>query len=126
MKILTPGFLSALRKVREDVGTNRAIALQAGISEVHAARLLSGRIQLLKDDTYERLYPIVEKYIDKDKEAKENSQLRVSALDAGSKYCPAGITDTERMLMKYFRSLSDDKRIELLYKLKIESEEDGK
>ncbi len=118
MKIINNQFLDALRKLKQKLGTNRKIAESAAISEVHVGRLLSGKIEMLKDDTYSRLYPLVEPYLDKSYSYSSVSHT-VKISDGTEKYlCPAGLSDMEKLLVKYFRRLNEEEKLSMLVSLK--------
>ena len=118
MKIINNQFLDALRKLKQKAGTNRKVAESAAISEVHVGRLLSGKIEMLKDDTYSRLYPLVEPYLDKSYSYSSVSDT-VKISDGREKYpCPAGLSDMEKLLVKYFRRLNEEEKLSILVSLK--------
>jgi hypothetical protein len=118
MKIINHQFLEALRKLKQNLGTNKEIAESAAISEVHVGRLLSGKIEMLKDDTYDRLYPLLEPYLDKNYSYSSLSNtLKIS--EGKEKYpCPAGLSDMEKLLVKYFRQLNEEEKLSILVMLK--------
>ena len=118
MKIINSQFLEALRKLKQKLGTNKAIAENAAISEVHVGRLLSGKIEMLKDDTYDRLYPLLESYLDKNYSYSSFANT-VKTSESKDKYsCPAGLSDMEKLLVKYFRRLNEEDKLYALVALK--------
>ncbi|MFA6293455.1 MAG: hypothetical protein WC637_16845 [Victivallales bacterium] len=117
MKIINHQFLDALHKLKQELGTNKSIAESADISEVHVGRLLSGKIEMLKDDTYGRLHHLLEPYLDKDYEYSHYAHP-AKASDRKKCPCPAGLSDMEKLLVKYFRGFNEEEKLSILVMLK--------
>ena len=68
MKLVTHVELDALHKLKLELGTNKEIAIRTGISEQHIGRLLKlhhTETAMLESPTWEKLEPLLQKYIDK-------------------------------------------------------------
>lgn len=118
MKIINQQFLEALRKLKLKVGTNKNIAKAAFISEAHVGRLIAGRIEMLKDDTYDRLLPLVEPYFDKNHDRNGHFPITKTSDEKITSLCPAGLSDMEKLLVKYFRRLHEEEKLSFLVTLK--------
>ena len=118
MKIINHQFLDALRKLKHKLGTNRNIAERAKISEVHTGRLLSGKIEMLKDDTYDRLFPLIENYLDKNYSSSSPSHMKKISERTENYSCPAGLSDMEKLLIKYFRQFNEEEKLSVFVLLK--------
>lgn len=118
MKIINQQFLEALRKLKQKVGTNKNIAKAAVISEAHVGRLIAGQIEMLKDDTYHRLLPLIEPYFDKNHDKNANTPISKASDEKSTYLCPAGLSDMEKLLVKYFRRLNEEEKFSVLVMLK--------
>jgi transcriptional regulator with XRE-family HTH domain len=114
MKLVTKEFTEALIKLKKTLGTNRNIAQKCGVSEVHIARLLSGKTEIIKDDTFAKLLPLLIPHLKDSMRKNEKTGEYISA------YRPTcDLSDMEKLLLKYFRRLTDEQKLELLLQIKI-------
>ena len=118
MKIINHQFLDALRSLKQKLGTNRNIAERAERSEVHVGRLLSGKIEMLKDGTYDRLFPLIESYLDKNYSGSSPFHMKKISEGMENYSCPAGLSDMEKLLIKYFRQFNEEEKLSVLVLLK--------
>lgn len=63
MKIITLEIVNALRKMKAECKTDKAVAARLGISIAHVGRIFSGNTQYLYDTTWERIEPILAPYM---------------------------------------------------------------
>ena len=63
MKIITLDIVNAMRRMKAELKTDKAIAARLGISIAHVGRIFSGNTQYLSDSTWERIEPIIAPYM---------------------------------------------------------------
>lgn len=59
MKAIDHVMESEIRRLRQEFGSNRAFAVELGISESQVSKLLQGKTRFLSDETYSRLAPLL-------------------------------------------------------------------
>lgn len=66
MKIIDLSISNAFRRMKAAFRTNAEVSRRTNLSEVHISRILSGKTQYLSDETWERVEPILSRYMRKD------------------------------------------------------------
>lgn len=64
MKILTLELSNGFKRMRASLGSDAAVAKMLNLSRVHVGRILKDKINYLEDDTWERVKPILARYVD--------------------------------------------------------------
>lgn len=114
MKLITDQFIGGFKAYRFKMGTNRAVAQKCGISEVHVGRLLAGQCEMLKDETYDRIFPLVKPFLDESAIAALPAPRPARYAEKGD---GSGYSDMERLLVKYFRLFDEDEKPKFLVSL---------
>lgn len=115
MRLINRAIIQALNAARKDMGSARAVALKSGISSMQVSRWLRGRGEVIQEDTYRKLLPVIKPYL----------REQVYAPDyPGDAFSEFNLTEEESDLIAYLRS-AKGRRDKGLLLLKIDRLKNG-
>ncbi len=115
MRLINRAIIQALNAARKELGSARAVAMKAGISPMQVSRWLRGRGEVIQEETYRKLLPVIKRYLQEQVYAPERP---------GDSAMDIILTEEERELIAYLRS-AKGRRDKGLLLLKIDRIKNG-
>jgi hypothetical protein len=109
--ILTAEFSQAIVKMKESLGTAREVAKRLQVSEVQVSRWIKGVGDIIKDDTWSKIYPIVGPYMPEPPPEPKRPAMR---LIPESEVCICHkASSMQRKILSMSMELPEDEQLEI-------------